>query len=62
MFGEWLALHQVLAGKLCYTFNYIHAHLIIYMLGTTNVNAVQVLGLWLLIHLKDYSSSYINCN
>ena len=26
MYGEWLALHQVLAGKLCYTF--------IYMLGT----------------------------
>ena len=28
MYGEWLALHQVLADKLCYTFNLI-------MLGTT---------------------------
>ena len=25
VYGEWLALHQVLAGKLCYTFIYIHA-------------------------------------
>ena len=25
MYGEWLALHQVLAGKLCYTFIYMHA-------------------------------------
>ena len=23
MYGEWLAIHQVLAGKLCYTFIYI---------------------------------------
>ena len=26
MYGEWLALHQIPAGKLCYTFIYIHAN------------------------------------
>ena len=25
MYGEWLALHQVLADKLCYTLIYMHA-------------------------------------
>ena len=47
---ELLALHQVLAGKLCYTFIYIH------LLGATIKLSMlfQVLGL--LIHLKEYSS------
>ena len=46
----WLALHQVLAGKLCYTFIYIH------LLGATIKLSMlfQVLGL--LVHLKEYSS------
>ena len=43
MYGEWLALHQVLANKLCI---YIHAwnH---YNLGC------QSLGLWLLVHALE---------
>ena len=49
-YREWLALHQVAAGKLCYTF--------IYILGTAIKLSMlfQVLGLWLLVHLKEYSS------
>ena len=43
MYGEWLALHQVLADKL---YIYIHAwnH---YNLGC------QSLGLWLLVHALE---------
>jgi len=39
MYGECLALHQLLAGKLCYTFIYIHA-----WNHYWTVSAVQVLG------------------
>ena len=47
-YGEWLALHQVLAGN--------STTIYLYMLGTTTTLSMlfQVLGLWLLVHLKEY--------
>ena len=49
-YGEWLALHQVLAGSCM-----LQLSIYLYMLGTATTLSMlfQVLELWLLVHLKE---------